>query len=373
MRPCLVAPRDGRSFQFFSVLIFPLRACRWLLAARAFARRQPSPVSRGVSGHDDALASDHRAVFGAVPVARRRSVLPAGEYRVDQDEELIDLASRLAWRRVGPFSTCRPSAPTFPPARWCHQPADLDAALEKDHPHHEIVQLRPHQLGAARQFAPISSRWPGGATQGVIRAAGVSRIDVFRITATLPETGGSLQYRIRSEEERTRACHGRGGPRSHRGFRIWHGHPMPEKVRLISCSDPAQARTRINPRIAASPERMAMLVTIEFFRIRETDKAQALVGRETAEVVDLNDAIAMGRRLGLTLHMPQRPVPWRSWIAKASCFTPGPSMPHADRPARNETPRAFPRSFRGVLLRPQNRIASLPDGRTRVGRPGRFR
>ncbi|MCA3633169.1 MAG: hypothetical protein INF16_10305 [Methylobacterium sp.] len=30
----------------------------------------------------------------------------------------------------------------------------------------------------------------------------VSRIDVFRITATLPETRGSLQYRIRSEEER---------------------------------------------------------------------------------------------------------------------------------------------------------------------------
>lgn len=30
----------------------------------------------------------------------------------------------------------------------------------------------------------------------------LSRADVFRITATLPETGGSLQYRIRSEEER---------------------------------------------------------------------------------------------------------------------------------------------------------------------------
>ncbi len=30
----------------------------------------------------------------------------------------------------------------------------------------------------------------------------VSRVDVFRITATLPETGGSLQYRIRSEDER---------------------------------------------------------------------------------------------------------------------------------------------------------------------------
>lgn len=42
--------------------------------------------------------------------------------------------------------------------------------------------------------------------QAVRRKSGfgppVSRVDVFRITATLPETGGSLQYRIRSEEER---------------------------------------------------------------------------------------------------------------------------------------------------------------------------
>lgn len=29
-----------------------------------------------------------------------------------------------------------------------------------------------------------------------------SRLDLFRITATLPETGGSPQYRLRNEEER---------------------------------------------------------------------------------------------------------------------------------------------------------------------------
>ncbi len=28
---------------------------------------------------------------------------PAGEYRVDQDEELVESVSRLAWRRVGAF------------------------------------------------------------------------------------------------------------------------------------------------------------------------------------------------------------------------------------------------------------------------------
>lgn len=50
-----------------------------------------------------------------------------------------------------------------------------------------------------------------------------------------------------------------------------------------------------------------MLVTIEFFRVRAADAAQALVGRETAEATDLADAISIGRRLGLSLHMPQRP------------------------------------------------------------------
>lgn len=50
-----------------------------------------------------------------------------------------------------------------------------------------------------------------------------------------------------------------------------------------------------------------MQVTIEFFRIREAGDAQALVGREPAEAADLTDAIGMGRRLGLMLHMPQRP------------------------------------------------------------------
>lgn len=58
---------------------------------------------------------------------------PAGDYRVDQDEELIETVSRLAWRRVGAFvhlPAIGSSAPT-------HQmvpvsPAALDAALEKD-------------------------------------------------------------------------------------------------------------------------------------------------------------------------------------------------------------------------------------------------
>ncbi len=59
---------------------------------------------------------------------------PAGDYRVDQDEELIEVLSRLAWRRVAAFvhlpaiGTGGASQQLVPV-----NPADLDAALEKDH------------------------------------------------------------------------------------------------------------------------------------------------------------------------------------------------------------------------------------------------
>lgn len=58
---------------------------------------------------------------------------PAGEYRVDTHEELIDGIGRLAWRRIGTFihlpaiaaqATTRQMVPI--------DPADLDAALKKD-------------------------------------------------------------------------------------------------------------------------------------------------------------------------------------------------------------------------------------------------
>ena len=58
---------------------------------------------------------------------------PAGDYRVDQDEELLEVSSRLAWRRVGAFV----HLPAIGIEVRTHQmvpvnPADLDAALEKD-------------------------------------------------------------------------------------------------------------------------------------------------------------------------------------------------------------------------------------------------
>jgi hypothetical protein len=59
---------------------------------------------------------------------------PVGDYRVDQDEELLDISSRLAWKRVGAFI----HLPAIGIDGKTHQialidPAVLDAALEKDH------------------------------------------------------------------------------------------------------------------------------------------------------------------------------------------------------------------------------------------------
>jgi hypothetical protein len=59
---------------------------------------------------------------------------PPGEYLVNHDEELIEVASRVAWRRVASFI----HLPAISAKGATQQmvpiiPADLDAALEKDH------------------------------------------------------------------------------------------------------------------------------------------------------------------------------------------------------------------------------------------------
>nr|WP_205931081.1 hypothetical protein [Rhizobium leguminosarum] len=59
---------------------------------------------------------------------------PAGEYRVDYDEELIDSVSRLAWRQVGAFIHL-PAIATQSSTQQM-MPISLSAletALEKDH------------------------------------------------------------------------------------------------------------------------------------------------------------------------------------------------------------------------------------------------
>lgn len=73
---------------------------------------------------------------GIVPVLMgimQKALQPAGDYHVDHDEEAIEGASWLGWQRVGAF--------THLPGIGMHgltqqmvpiNPADLDAALEKD-------------------------------------------------------------------------------------------------------------------------------------------------------------------------------------------------------------------------------------------------
>jgi len=50
-----------------------------------------------------------------------------------------------------------------------------------------------------------------------------------------------------------------------------------------------------------------MKIVIEFYRIRETDKAHAVIGQEIAEAANLDDAIEIAWRLSRSLNMPQRP------------------------------------------------------------------
>jgi hypothetical protein len=58
---------------------------------------------------------------------------PAGDYRVDHDEELVEGISRLVWRRVGAFLHL-PAIATHAPTQQMVpiNPADLEAALATD-------------------------------------------------------------------------------------------------------------------------------------------------------------------------------------------------------------------------------------------------
>lgn len=50
-----------------------------------------------------------------------------------------------------------------------------------------------------------------------------------------------------------------------------------------------------------------MKIVIEFYRVRPQDDAHALVGRESADVIDLDAAIATAAALARSLDMPQQP------------------------------------------------------------------
>lgn len=59
---------------------------------------------------------------------------PAGDYRIDQDEESVEGLSRIAWQRIRTFIR----VPSIGTQSSTHQmvpidPATLNAALEQDH------------------------------------------------------------------------------------------------------------------------------------------------------------------------------------------------------------------------------------------------
>lgn len=59
---------------------------------------------------------------------------PAGQYNVDHDEEPIEGLSRTAWRRVAAFIHLPAIAEQVSAQQMVPiSPADLDAALAKDH------------------------------------------------------------------------------------------------------------------------------------------------------------------------------------------------------------------------------------------------
>ena len=58
---------------------------------------------------------------------------PAGEYRVDLDEESLEGASRIAWRRVATFIHLPAISVKGPTQQMVQiEPALLEAALDKD-------------------------------------------------------------------------------------------------------------------------------------------------------------------------------------------------------------------------------------------------
>ena len=77
-----------------------------------------------------------------------------------------------------------------------------------------------------------------------------------------------------------------------------------------------------------------MKIVIEFYRTRDADDAHAIVGRETAEAADLDDAIEVARLLARTLNMPQRPDAMTINDANGAMLYPGRPRAEAMNEAR---------------------------------------
>jgi hypothetical protein len=61
--------------------------------------------------------------------------LPAGQYTVETEEEALDSASFLAWRRVATSLFVRPDQSSSAAQMWAIDPVSLEAALKRDRLH----------------------------------------------------------------------------------------------------------------------------------------------------------------------------------------------------------------------------------------------
>ena len=76
-----------------------------------------------------------------------------------------------------------------------------------------------------------------------------------------------------------------------------------------------------------------MRIVIEFYRTRTQDDAEALVGRETEEALDLAQAIVIAMSMARTLDMPQRPDALRITDVFGNELHSGPLHPDATEDA----------------------------------------
>lgn len=127
---------------------------------------------------------------------------PAGDYRVDQDEESIDGAAWVGWRRIACFlHTPAVGARGLRRENDAGQPRRSRRRTRKGSEPMTISTTKPlhfrraptlpvatHQFQLGQVVRLTGGLWPSG--------------NVYVITALLPPVGDVLQYRIRNEAEK---------------------------------------------------------------------------------------------------------------------------------------------------------------------------
>ena len=130
---------------------------------------------------------------------------PAGEYRVDQDEERSRAFSRLAWRRVGAFIHLPAIAMQVQRSRWCRSTRRISTPHSKRTTNNHDRHKHPRRNAAVRIRRDTATHlFTVGQTVRLKGGFGRPALpgDIYHITGTLPPRGDSPQYRIRNDDER---------------------------------------------------------------------------------------------------------------------------------------------------------------------------